>query len=276
MSQYLLNIAARSTGNGSTELLPSKAVFNGAGTIASREFTEDNNTQDNGSFVQQNVFPAQPVMPQKVQQAIVLNATETGMAQKNIETSYFSKHTERAAAEWENSPVKNRASESVKFNIDDETLQGTVKNTGATQNFIAPLLIKQSVSKNLFEKKATKNPAEISLNETANTDDIIYSEKQNIQPSDKTAKIQSKKINLSENLQPERITPNQREKMHKRPLQKSKTNETAPKLIIGKIIVEILPPKLPVTQKVINRVVQSPSQNNHSKSNKLIFGLGQL
>ena len=60
-----------------------------------------------------------------------------------------------------------------------------------------------------------------------------------------------------------------------RPL-RNKTNQSVPKLIIGKIIVEILPSKLPAPQKIITKVVQPPSKDSYSKSNKLIFGLRQL
>ena len=60
-----------------------------------------------------------------------------------------------------------------------------------------------------------------------------------------------------------------------RPL-RNKANQPVTKLVIGKIIVEILPPKLPATQKVITRIVQASAKETHTKSNKLIFGLGQL
>ena len=74
----------------------------------------------------------------------------------------------------------------------------------------------------------------------------------------------------------QRITPNQPDQVNKKLVQNNKMNEAAPKLVIGKIIVEILPPKLPAPQKIITRVVESSSKDSFSKSNKFIFGLGQL
>lgn len=50
----------------------------------------------------------------------------------------------------------------------------------------------------------------------------------------------------------------------------------APRLVIGKITVEVLPPDKPVAPKIVNRVIKAPAAAGHSKINKLSFGLGQL
>lgn len=55
-----------------------------------------------------------------------------------------------------------------------------------------------------------------------------------------------------------------------------RNNQVTPKLVIGKITVEILPPPPHQAPKIITRVVQAPSTENHSKINRLSFGLGQL
>lgn len=58
-------------------------------------------------------------------------------------------------------------------------------------------------------------------------------------------------------------------------VEKTENKNENPKLIIGKINVEILPVTKPTT-KVINQIMQSPAPINFPKSNRNIFGLGQL
>lgn len=53
-------------------------------------------------------------------------------------------------------------------------------------------------------------------------------------------------------------------------------NETVPKLTIGKITVEIVPPPASQPQKVITRIVQKPADDNNGRMNRLGIGLGQL
>jgi hypothetical protein len=91
-------------------------------------------------------------------------------------------------------------------------------------------------------------------------------------------KEESKKENTFKqgSSQLQRIIPSNKDVEPKRRVHSSNTNQPAPKLVIGKITVEILPPKLPAPQKIITRVVQTPAKDNFSKSNKLSFGLGQL
>jgi hypothetical protein len=288
MSEYLINIAARNTGSNSNELLPSASLFNTAGTGMSEGLIEKNNTQDNAiqnHFFQQGIVSAQPLTPQKAQLDDALNESEKGLTQKNTENSYFSKHIERVAAEKENEPLNNKTVETISFKIDEEASHKIVTNTGDKQNENEQIFVDKKVLKILPEKKETKKqtskktnekPEDTSLNDSIHTDKIIYSEKQIIRPADKKDEIQNEKVTLSNNVRIERITPNQPEQLSKIPLQNNKMNEATPKLVIGKITVEILPPKLQTPQKIITKVVQSPSKDSYSKSNKLIFGLGQL
>lgn len=297
MSQYLLNIAARNTGNNAGELLPSKPVLNGEDTrIIDQDFTEANEIPDNAvqdQLVKQTVVPALPMMPQKVEQAAILNETQTTPTQKNKETYYFSKHIERVESAIENRPLKNKTAETISFKINEEPSQAAVENVTGKQPVYAKVFVNNTVSKITPEKKDTKKqPFEkankkankktnkmvvgVNLNEPVEANEIIFSEKQIIQPADKTAEVQNRKINLSDNSGIERIIPNQPEQLNNGRKQNKKEHEAAPKLVIGKITVEMLPPKLPAPQKVIARVVQPPSKDGYSKSNKLIFGLGQL
>jgi hypothetical protein len=288
MSEYLLNIAARNTGTNSNELLPSVPQFNTSDTGINEDFIEKDVIQFNGiqnqSF-QQGIVSAQPLTPQKAPLDAVLNETEKSFTQKNTENSYFSKHIERLADEKENSPLKNKTAETINFKIDQGTSSNTVANTSDEQNEHEQIFTNKTVLKILPEKKEAKKqtsnkinkkPEGISLNESVNADKIIYSEKQIIQPADKKDEAQNNKINDSNNLRPERITPNQPEQLSKIPVQNNKINEATPKLVIGKITVEIMPPKLPVPQKIITKVVQTPSKESYSKSSKLSFGLRQL
>lgn len=53
-------------------------------------------------------------------------------------------------------------------------------------------------------------------------------------------------------------------------------NKQVPKLVIGKITVEVLPPEKPSLPKVVTRIVQPAAVPQSSKPNKFGFGLGQL
>jgi hypothetical protein len=288
MNQYLLNIAARSNGNVTNELLPSKQIFNAVDAGISEGFTEENNIQDSAlqnQFVHQSIVPAPLIMPQKVQHADGLNKTETGMQERNIETSYLSKHIERVTPEEENTPAKIKAIETTSFKIDQASQITAIENAVLKPDVNEPAFADKTVSKIIPEKKATnkksaeKNPDDVSeadnLSETSHADEIRSVIKQKINPAVEEEDRKKNKLPPT-NSRIERIIPNQPSHVNKRPVQNNKANEAAPKLVIGKIIVEILPPKLPVPQKVITKVVQSPSKNSFSKSNKLSFGLGQM
>jgi hypothetical protein len=56
----------------------------------------------------------------------------------------------------------------------------------------------------------------------------------------------------------------------------SKPNRHTPKLVIGKITVEVLPPEKPALPKIITRLIKNTPASEHSKPGKLSFGLGQL
>jgi hypothetical protein len=287
MSQYLLNIAARNTGSDTKEVLPSVPMLNNAATGIREDFIEGNDVQDNAvqnQSAQQGFVYPQALTPYKVQQAAALNETEKDLTQKNTETSYFSRHIERVAAEKDNSPVKNKIAETVSFKTDEGISHGAVKNTEDSQNLYETGFVNKTVlkiipvkegTKKQISEEANKKTAATNLNEPVDADEIIFVEKQIIQPADKTLEVQHKKINRSDNMRTERITPNQPDDLNKKPVQ-NREHEAVPRLVIGKITVQILPPKLPAPQKIITKVVQSPSKDSYSKSNKLIFGLGQL
>jgi hypothetical protein len=288
MSEYLLNIAARSAGNAANDLLPSTPVFNATDAEPINDFAEENNLQDSvvqNQTVEQNIVQVQPVPLQKVQPAVILNRTEITEQQKNMETSYFSKHVERVEAEAENSTVKTKPTETVSFKIEQPSEKTGAENAIGVENAIVKPVKKESafvnktVSKIIPEKKAIKKQPEEkevdNISETFRADETISVKKQKINPAVEDENQKKNKL-LPTILPIERITPNEPNQVNKISVQNKKMNEAAPKLVIGKIIVQMLPPKLPVPQKVITRVVQSSSKPGFSKSNKLSFGLGQL
>ena len=154
----------------------------------------------------------------------------------------------------------------------------TEQSLNAGNNVNETIPVNKTVSKIITEKKElNKSKVEKKDSKTA---DVVYADeevsvkKQMINPV--KDEVQKKNKLQQNNSRIERITPIQPDTEHTKPVQRININQPAPKLVIGKIIVEILPPIKPAPQKVITRVVQSPANDHHSKSNKLIFGLGQL
>jgi hypothetical protein len=253
MSEYLLNIAVRSTGVVTNGLLPAMPVFNAVDPGIVEDLTAENNIPGSAAqdqFVQQSIVPVQPVPLQKLQQAAVLNKTETKEQKENSGRSYFSKHIERVEAEQANSPVENKTRETIPFKMEGPSQKIAIESLGVKNKINELIPVNKKVSKVIPEKKQVTDPS-------VKNEDL------------KKNKLKPERLHI------ERITPNQPGMENKRPGQ-NKKQQQAPKLVIGKIIVEILPPIKPVPQKVITRVVQSASQNSFPKSNKLSFGLGQL
>lgn len=56
----------------------------------------------------------------------------------------------------------------------------------------------------------------------------------------------------------------------------ARNSKTAPKLVIGKITVEVIQPNKPSPAQIINNVKQTPPASDNTGSNQLRFGLGQL
>ncbi|MBK9225657.1 MAG: hypothetical protein IPL67_00980 [Ignavibacteria bacterium] len=108
------------------------------------------------------------------------------------------------------------------------------------------------------------------------TDEVLSLEKQMIAPSVKDKEEKKNTLQPKSDSGIEQLTPNHSGIVNKAAVNNNKTNQPTPKLVIGKITVEILPPVTPTPQKIFTRVVQSASKDSHSRSNKLIFGLGQL
>jgi len=288
MSHYLSDIAARSITNDNLSLIPSTPVPE----VIDKESAPDNFQQP--EFVQQSIDPVQSNEKQFIEPAVEINRMDAPLPGTHVERSYISKHLERVEADQETSPAKDQPHETVSFKTVEISKINEAGSLDVKSKVNEPAFIDKTVSKIIPEKKVTKKqtvektknkphiektgdkPHEpVQVHVHANTDEIIRVQKQIINPSVKDADQEKN------NLQPtsshtERIIPNKPDLENKRPVQQNKTNQPTPKLVIGKIVVEILPPIVPVTPKVITRVVPSSSKTGHHKSNKLIFGLGQL
>ena len=243
MSQYLLNITARSTGNNINALLPSTPVFNAVDSRIVPGFKEENNIPDNAGqtqLVQQSIVPVQPAIKEQV---------------RNREPSYFSKHIKRDEVEEEISPTRDQLIETKNFRIEKPSQITWVEKVAVNSDLNEPAFVNKAVSKIALKKKEAREK------KVENTGDELIETGQ----VGEIAPVKMQKINPPVEL----ITPNQPGQLNRRYVQNTKMKEAAPKLVIGKIIVEILPPKLLAPQKVITRVVQSSSKNSFSKSNKL-------
>ncbi len=280
MSQYLSNIAARSAGNNTPPILPSTRLFNAVDSGIMPGFADENNSPgraEQNQFVQQGNVPVQPVPLQRVQQAVVLNKADTKEQERNTEPYYFSKHIEREETVTAGGHTKNKSTETIHFKMELPSQKTTEVNATVRQNLNEPGFVHKAVSKIVPGKKDKKDQtgekAGGELTEADGVDEMVPVKTQNIKPPvDDPGK--NKLLPVHPGI--ERIIPNQPDQVDKKAMADNKLTEAAPKLVIGKIIVEILPPTLPASQKIITRVVQSASKDSFSKSNKLIFGLGQL
>lgn len=282
MSQYLSNIAGRSAGKNSMELLPANPVLYGNDSGFDQDLSEENNLQDSSlqnQHVPQGILPVQPAAIQMVQQAFVLNNTEIKEPVKNIEPTYFSKHIERVEGEVENSPVKNNRPAAIMDKVEEPFQQSVQEHIEVRHYENEHGVVGKKVSKIIPEIKGTEKKKEVltgdEISEAVQDNETIPVFKPWINPLVKN-KVQNENILMPGISRIQRITPANKETEPKGLVHRNHPNQPVPKLVIGKITVEILPPKLPAPQKVITRVVPSSSNDSHSKSNKLSFGLRQL
>jgi hypothetical protein len=282
MREYLLNIAARSSGNSPQEMLPSMAVFGAAQSGNVDDFSEENNNQEvagQNQFVQQSMLLVQPVSIQPAQQSLVLSRTENKEEGKSIEPTYFSKHIERVETEVESNPVKNNNSATINYKNEQLLRKKGIEKIAVKHYESEPGLFNKSIAKIAPEiKVAVKQESQKSgdnFNEAVQEEETISVIKPRINPLIKD-EVQKENGLKQSSSRIQRLTPSHQDIKPAGPVHRNQINQPAPKLVIGKIVVEILPPKLPVPQKVITRVVPPPANDGHSKSNKLIFGLRQL
>ena len=282
MSHYLSDIAARSIARDTHALLPVTPAHNSTDTGKAGNFAVENSEPDsNGQneFVQQTIVPVLPIMVQKIQPTVITNTNENALTEKNIQPSYLSKHIERVEVDEENSQLKDNSSKPSSFKVEEPSQKPSVESLDAVNNANETIFVNKKFSKIIPEKrslnKSSVDKKYMTPADKVYTDAVVTVKNQMIKPSVKEEVKKQNKLEPNNSLI-ERINPIQSDTENTKQVQRNNTNQPVPKLVIGKIIVQILPPLKTVPQKVINRVVQSSSNNNNSKSNKLIFGLGQL
>lgn len=174
---------------------------------------------------------------------------------KNIQLSYFSKHIERLNTNEKNSPVID---EPLQQNIQDSIHFESNENVSSSA--------KKVISKMIPDKED---------NETQELNKKSESAEQKIDNLSPEVEQQKKISPVINSYELTRITPSQPILEKSVPLN-NKSKQEKPRLVIGKIIVEVLPPEKQAPPRVVTKVVQQSSDNNNSKINKLSFGLGQL
>jgi hypothetical protein len=274
MNNYLSGIAARSIPDDNVSVMPSVAA-SPADAIDITEISADpgNAPFDNvlAGKQQVQIHKGQPQPdPLRVLQPVVVNKiVETNVQEKNIVLPYITQHIDRL--------ISNE-----KSNADagtDQPAPGTRPDStfepGDTVTYV------ENIIPGKKDKVVTTGKRDIVPKDTAaespgikekDGEGIKKKTATVIQPSVKhqPGKKSDKVINR---VTPVRITPSPPAAEKNNPVAAS-NKQAAPKLVIGKIVVEVLPP---VTPKVVTRIVQStPHPVNHSKTNRHSFGLGQL
>ncbi|MEX2565515.1 MAG: hypothetical protein WD431_06205 [Cyclobacteriaceae bacterium] len=247
MSQYLSTIAARSSVNHNPDLLPSPPEFNATESAIEEESINPNRSESNepGTFVQ---------------------------------PSYFSKYIERVEADDKETPLMNSAQAAFKYEI-VKPLQPSALEKADPDYENKPLFPDKTISKisplpKEFEKLNAENTGE-KFTVAGSANETISVIRPTLNPPVKE-EVEKGNQFPQNNLRIERITPVTPDIDHRGQIHHKNVNQPTPKLVIGKIIVEILSPVKAPAEKIIQRVVQAPAKDNFSKTNKLMFGLGQL
>lgn len=282
MNPYLATIAARSAQSGTQSLVPTVSeptVFDERSRIAENEDFQENES------LQQNPEPVQPAQIQPARSPEIKN--KVPVDNRGSEIAYFSKHVERlnnveVGNTFRDNPLETEGIESeepskwIDTIADPVNPKDSVPSPNTNSNTVSP--------KKENEKQITIKPPDITA-EMGTSDEPsklgkmdepirpVGKQKGLITPSmdeiQKDNKLIPKKTPI------DRLIPNMEGNENNRLIQNKKQTAN-PTLVIGKIIVEVLPPKPNLPPKIIKKVVSQPSQPISSKSNKLIFGLGQM
>ncbi len=274
MSNYLANIASRSSQSDSISVMPSytelrdiQPQVSGFELFDETESpTESAKSPDNSIHkeqVQDNPDMFFPDYPQQQPSVFFHNSEEIKTENKNA-LPYFTQHIERMI-------VEDR-----EF-ISEKTLQtGSDANSNIKTNGIDTVFVisKPPKAEPGNDPGVEKFSVPDDFTKVDNRSDRIKSEKKAILLPDVKSQSKGNLNEIKNSIRPARLAPV--EPVRDSNPQVKKNNQAAPKLVIGKITVEIVPPVAQPAQKIITRVVQSPSNENHSKINRLSFGLGQL
>ena len=274
MNHYLTNIAARSAGDEGKFLNP---VSTESAVSDEQSSAEGQDNFQHNELVQQSILPDSANQIQSVKSSGINNKLETPLYVESNARSYFSRHTKRLSGIESGNTSQNDFLETkaVKFEEDSEKAEVMLEPIGPDEN---KSFIDNKTGLNALPEMTgkMKQTLDFSVHKSGKLNEVVdpvNEQKQFISPltevTKKADKLVSKKMGV------ERIVPNLERNENKRHIQ-NKKQQTNPKLVIGKITVEILPPIATGPPKTITRVVSPSSKPTSSKSNKLIFGLGQM
>lgn len=272
MNSYLTNIAIRNNPDTQpflTPSIPATAVPDPGITGAGEDFAEEGNSIDDApsivpvqtyqdrfflnqgnNLVNQDVHLPQNTKP--IEPLIIDDRAESGVSEKNRTMPYFARHAARIIVNEKNNVNEedihipsDTSIPTVRFNREDDYSE------------------KSSMSKDKVPADRINGVAE--LNTGLQIEPAVKDEKQRTTKDRVNISKLTRLIPVPELPVPAKNRPDQ-----------MLNKQATPKLVIGKITVEILPPAVPPPPKVVTRVVQPALTENHSKMSRLSFGLGQL
>ncbi len=304
MNNYLSVIAERNIENDSFSLMPSTPVKTTSESELFQDFSDENTLNDNPqsksekpSLIPSGPLPAStagnmlqdsgsenkpdellsikeqnfknseqvlPSFPQPSQPLTTKDKVAANASQKNeILLPYITRHVERIIFNEKNISNEND-SQTVTGNnaglpetVTDYSvinlLENTFKNTVGRDN---SNLLNDPLSGNKSRDKL--EPQKIS---------VLIPEKISEKPG---SSKDANRISVIERISPSKYAPDSNT------AGKNGKNKVTPKLVIGKITVEIIPPVSQPAAKVITRLVQPSETENHPIYNRLTFGLGQM
>ena len=274
MNRYLANIAARNTQDNTQSVIPATsapAVFEEGLTAV------ENNDVQQDVPVQKNLAPVDPIQIQPLKKSEINDGLETPLPEKSTEISYITRHTERLSNLEAGNALQNNLleTEEIKFAEPSKKIVAVAKPVNPNEN--EPTFINTTGLNALHKKKGgrkqTVNKTAAKPGELNEVKKPIIEQKQFITPS--ITEIQRINNVIPNKIGVQRIVPNLDGNANNRHIH-NKKQQANPKLVIGKITVEILPPIATASPKTITKVVSQTSKPTSSKSNKLIFGLGQM
>jgi len=209
-----------------------------------------------------NKVPIQPDIPRQIQAVTGKNRYGSDDSQNTNVTPYIMRHVERMI-------VKKK-----KKNIDTSHIPDSANNNtgpnGKHEYFPENISEKNILSK----ANEAKDSSLLNTRESDDHMDDTGKKESNSRPEIKFTNTSLDNKTISPSILP-RMNPVQ-PAVEISSQARNRNNPPSPKLVIGKITVEILPPVAQPATKIITRVVQPPSTENYPKMNRLNFGLGQL
>lgn len=222
------------------------------------QFSQNANTFNNSELIQAGIPAILPVVTKK-------DRFDSNDLQDNCIVSYITRHVERMIVNENNFTEEIHRYSSKKAKTETNSNENE-RDSAFPENL--------SAKNNHFKTSETKDGSVLNPPKSVEEFTEIKIRESIINPEIKQEKASTLKT-ISPNSFVPRITPVQFAPQNIL-TDSNRKNPATPKLVIGKITVEILPPAAQPATKILTRVVQTPSTENYSKMNRLNFGLGQL